>query len=68
MKKFYGIILLFTALTAFKTNLQAQVCASVTAEVIFPNPQSGQYNYFGAKVSIAEGFGQEIPIYQRRCL
>ncbi len=61
MKKFYGILFLL-ALMAFKTNVQAQVpCDAITTTVISPT-QSGQYNYYGAKVSIAQGYGQNITV------
>lgn len=48
---------------AFKTNVQAQTpCPAITAVATFPNPQSGQYNYYGVKVSIAQGYGQNITV------
>lgn len=37
-------------------------CATVFAEVIEPHPQSGPYNYFGIKVSIATSYFPNITV------
>ena len=47
MKLFYGIFLVFTALTAYATNVEAQVYASATPKVLAPNLQA--WNLTAAK-------------------
>ncbi len=56
MKKFYGVILLFTALMAFKTNLQAQTypCAGITTEAV----GGGSKNTFRAQVTLDKVYNQ----------
>ena len=62
MKKIYGILFLL-ALMAFKTNLQAQTpCDAVTVTVIAPAPQTGANNYFGARVSIAQPYSENVTV------
>lgn len=62
MKKFYGILFLL-ALMAFKTNVQAQTpCDAVTVTVIAPSPQTGANNYFGARVSIAQPYSENVTV------
>ena len=61
MKKFYGILLLL-ALMAFKTNVQAQTCTSVTAELTAVSPQSEYIHWFGVKVSLAQPYTQNVTV------
>lgn len=64
MKKFYGIILLFTALIAFKTNVQAQTypCAEITVDVTGGHPQNSTTNYFGVMVTLDKTYNQDITV------
>ena len=64
MKKFYGIILLFTALTAFKINVQAQIypCAGITVEPVLVSGGTNNYEYYGAKVTLDKTYQQDITV------
>lgn len=64
MKRFYGIILLFTALAAFKTNLQAQVypCAGITVAVATAPGGTSTTDYYLAKVTIDKTYAEDITV------
>lgn len=60
MKKFFSILLLIALMA--KTDLQAQTCASVTAELTAVSPQSEFIHWFGIKVSIAQPYNQNVTV------
>lgn len=64
MKRFYGIILLFTALAAFKTNLQAQVypCAGITVAVATAPGGTPTTDYFLANVTLDKTYAEDINV------
>lgn len=61
MKKIYGFILVLLTILAFHSNLSAQ-CSTVTVEVFPLDPQSGNHNYFGIRVTLAQTFGENVTI------
>jgi len=58
MKKFYGILFLL-ALMAFKTNLQAQTCAGVSAGMFSTDPNN---IYYGVTVTLDGAYGQPVTV------
>lgn len=61
MKKILFILICF--LLASATLLKAQTpCNAVTAEAFSLNPQSGPYNYFGVRVTLAQPYGQDVTV------
>jgi hypothetical protein len=61
MKK---LILSFSVIAViFLSNSVFAQCETVFAEAFPRNPQTGPYNYFGVRVSIAGIFGQDITVY-----
>lgn len=61
MKKFFLFLLVMASIFVSKP-VFAQ-CETVYAETFPRNPQTGPYNYFGVRVSIAAIFGQDITVY-----
>lgn len=67
MKKFYGILLCL-ALMAFKTNLQAQTCAGVTAGAVLLGPTPGSNglstttNDYLVKVILSQTYNQDVTV------
>ncbi len=67
MKKFYGILLLI-ALMAFKTNVQAQTCAGVTAGAVLLGPTPGSNglstttNDYLVKVTLSQTYNQDVTV------
>ena len=68
MKKFYGILLCL-ALMAFKTNLQAQTCAGVTAQAISmgptPSPTPGLStltNDYVVRATLTQAYSQDVTV------
>jgi hypothetical protein len=55
------IILLFSFFIVSQA-LIAQVCTSVTGEAFPRNPQTGQYNYFGVRVSMNFTYNQNVTV------
>ena len=40
----------------------AQECSTVTVEAFPMDPQSGQYNYFGVRVTLAQAYTQDVTV------
>jgi hypothetical protein len=61
MKKLFYFILILLNFVVFRSNVNAQ-CYTVTVEVFPLDPQSGNHNYFGVRVSLAQVFGEDVTV------
>lgn len=60
MKKIFGLIVLSSF--AFGDPVSAQGCNGVYAEVIPQNPQTGEHNYFGVRVTLSYTYYQTVTV------
>lgn len=62
MKKI-SVYLLFCLFLSSLSNLNAQsLCAGITVEAYPANPQTGQYNRYGARVTLDQSYDQNITV------
>jgi hypothetical protein len=61
MKKLYYFILMSLSVLAFHSNVNAQ-CSTVTVEAFPLEPQSGNHNYFGVRVTLAQTYDQNVTV------
>lgn len=62
MKTIYGMALVFLSLLAFNAAKAQTNCAGITVEAVPMNPQTGQYNYFGVRVTLDQAYEQDITV------
>lgn len=65
MKRFYGTILMITALVAFNLTSFAQLpcIPSIQVEAFGKSPQGGSNNYFGVSVTLGDTYDQDVQVY-----
>lgn len=56
-----ALILFFVCSIGFISTVHAQ-CSGVTVEAFPLDPQSGQYNYFGVRVTLAQAYSQDVTV------
>ncbi len=62
MKIFYGFFLGLITLMSFAFPLHAQNCEGVSVEVVPMHPQTGQYNYFGVRVTLSQAYTEAVTV------
>jgi hypothetical protein len=56
------IFLMAVCVLSFVQFMYAQECSTVTVEAFPMDPQSGQYSYFGVRVSLAQPYYQDVTV------